>query len=77
MKKDLFAIVIVIFIVVFICKGTNIQSVEEYYLMHLDDIQEESITESPEIEESHDYGDEEQTYNNDDNFDLTKELLNL
>ena len=43
----------------------------------LDDIQEESITESPEIEESHDYGDEEQTYNNDDNFDLTKELLNL
>ena len=44
MKKDLFAIVIVIFIVVFICKGTNIQSVEEYYLMHLDDIQEDSET---------------------------------
>ena len=43
----------------------------------LDDIQEESITESPEIEESYDHGDEEQTYNNDDNFDLTKELLNL
>ena len=43
----------------------------------LDDIQEESITESPEIEESYDYGDEEQTYTNDDNFDLTKELLNL
>ena len=43
----------------------------------LDDIQEESITESPEIEESYDHGDDEQTYNNDDNFDLTKELLNL
>lgn len=44
----------------------------------LDDIQEESITESPEIEEeSYDHGDEEQTQNNDDDFNLTEELLKL
>ena len=56
---------------------TMINEANTLDLDDLDDIQEESITESPEIEESHDYGDEEQTYNNDDNFDLTKELLNL
>ena len=56
---------------------TMINEANTLDLDDLDDIQEESITESPEIEESYDYGDEEQTYTNDDNFDLTKELLNL
>ena len=56
---------------------TMINEANTLDLDDLDDIQEESITESPEIEESYDYGDEEQTHNNDDNFDLTKELLNL
>ena len=56
---------------------TMINEANTLDLDDLDDIQEESITESPEIEESYDYGDEEQTYNNDDDFDLTKELLNL
>ena len=59
---------------------TMINEANTLDLDDLDDIQEESIIESPEspeIEESYDYGDEEQTYDNDDDFDLTKELLNL
>ena len=56
---------------------TMINEANTLDLDDLDDIQEESIIESPEIEESYDHGDEEQTYTNDDNFDLTKELLNL
>ena len=44
MKKDLFAICIVIFILIFVVKGTKIQSVEDYYLTHIDDITEDSDT---------------------------------
>ncbi len=55
---------------------TMINEANTLDLDDLDDIQEESISESPEFEESYNYGDEKQTYD-DDNFDLTKELLNL
>lgn len=44
MKKDIFAICIVIFLLVIICSGTKIQSVDDYYLTHIDDIQEDSQT---------------------------------
>lgn len=44
MKKDLLVIVAVIFVVVFLFSGTKIQSVEDYYLTHIDDITEESET---------------------------------
>ena len=44
MKKDLFAVCIIIFVLVFVFTGTKIQSVEDYYLTHIDDITEESET---------------------------------
>lgn len=44
MKKDLLAIIAVIFIVVVLITGTKIQSVEDYYFTHIDDITEESET---------------------------------
>lgn len=44
MKKDLFAICIVIFVLILVFSGTKIQSVEDYYLTHLDDITEDSQT---------------------------------
>lgn len=44
MKKDLLAICIVVFLIVVICLGTNIQSVDDYYLTHIDDITEDSET---------------------------------
>lgn len=44
MKKDLIAIIIVVFLVIFLIKGTKIQSVDDYYLTHIDDIKEDSKT---------------------------------
>ena len=44
MKKDLFAICIVIFILALMFSGVKIQSVDEYYLVHIDDITPESET---------------------------------
>ena len=44
MKKDLFAVCIIIFVLIFVFTGTKIQSGEDYYLTHIDDITEESET---------------------------------
>ncbi len=44
MKKDLFALCIIAFLLIFVCTGTKIQSVDEYYLTHIDDIKEDSET---------------------------------
>lgn len=44
MKKDLLALGFVILCVVLMAKGTKIQSVEEYYAEHMDEITEESET---------------------------------
>ena len=44
MKKDLFAIAVILFALILIITGTKIQSVEDYYLTHLDDIKEDSET---------------------------------
>lgn len=44
MKKDLLALAIVIFALIFVFSGTKIQSVDEYYLTHIDDIKEDSET---------------------------------
>ena len=44
MKKDFFAICIVIFVIIFVLSGTKIQSVDDYYLTHIDDITEDSET---------------------------------
>lgn len=44
MKKDIIAIFLLFLVVAFVVKGTNIQSVDEYYLTHIDDITAESET---------------------------------
>ena len=44
MKKDLIAAAIVIFLIIVIASGTKIQSVDDYYLTHIDDIREDSET---------------------------------
>lgn len=44
MKKDLIVAVIAIFLIVFIAGGTRIQSVDDYYLTHIDDIRPDSQT---------------------------------
>ena len=44
MKKDLFAIAVVVFVLIFVFSGTKIQTVDEYYLTHIDDITEDSET---------------------------------
>lgn len=44
MKKDIIAIFLLFLVVAFVIKGTNIQSVDEYYLTHIDDITAESET---------------------------------
>jgi hypothetical protein len=44
MKKDLFALAIVVFILIFVFSGTKIQTVDEYYFTHIDDITEDSET---------------------------------
>lgn len=42
MKKDIIALFAIILLVAVIISGTNIQSVDEYYLTHIDDIREDS-----------------------------------
>lgn len=44
MKKDILALSAIILIIAVIINGTNIQSVDEYYLTHIDDITENSLT---------------------------------
>ena len=44
MKKDLLIITTIILIITMLCTCTNIQSVDEYYLSHLDEITEDSET---------------------------------
>ena len=44
MKKDLIAILVIVLLVAVVINGTNIQSVDEYYLTHIDDITPESET---------------------------------
>lgn len=44
MKKDLLALLLVLLVAVFVIRGTNIQSVDEYYLTHIDDILPDSET---------------------------------
>lgn len=44
MKKDLFVLGVVVFILIFVFSGTKIQTVDEYYLTHIDDITEDSET---------------------------------
>lgn len=44
MKKDVIALFAIILLVAVIISGTNIQSVDEYYLTHIDDIREDSET---------------------------------
>ena len=44
MKKDLLAVLFVILLIAAAVNGTHIQSVDEYYLTHIDDITEDSET---------------------------------
>lgn len=44
MKKDLLALLFVILLIAAVINGTHIQSVDEYYLTHIDDITPESET---------------------------------
>lgn len=44
MKKDLFAIVVIVALVALVASGTKVQSVDDYYLTHIDDITEDSQT---------------------------------
>ena len=44
MKKDILAVFAIILIVAAVINGTHIQSVDEYYLTHIDDITPESET---------------------------------
>lgn len=42
LKKDLLIVAVIILLVVLLSKGVNIQTVEEYYLTHIDDIKKDS-----------------------------------
>lgn len=44
MKKDLLALAFIILLISILVSGTKIQSVDEYYLTHIDDITEDSET---------------------------------
>ena len=44
MKKDILAIFAIVLLIAVVISGTNIQSVDEYYLTHIDDITPESET---------------------------------
>ncbi len=44
MKKDILAVFGIILLIAVIINGTNIQSVDEYYLTHIDDIKPDSET---------------------------------
>ncbi len=43
-KKDLIALAVVAFLIALLCVGTKFQSVDDYYLTHIDDITPESET---------------------------------
>lgn len=43
-KKDFLVIFFILFLITVLIKGTDIQSVDEYYLTHIDDIKEDSKT---------------------------------
>lgn len=44
MKKDLIAIVVIVALIALVASGTKVQSVDDYYLTHIDDITEDSQT---------------------------------
>lgn len=44
MKKDLLVLAFIVLLVVVLARGTKIQSVDEYYLTHIDEITEDSKT---------------------------------
>lgn len=44
MKKDIIFLFVIILLAAFVINGTNIQSVDEYYLTHIDDITPDSET---------------------------------
>lgn len=44
MKKDILALFVIVLLVAVVINGTNIQSVDEYYLTHIDDITPDSET---------------------------------
>lgn len=44
MKKDILAVLVIVLLIAVVLSGTNIQSVDEYYLTHIDDITSESET---------------------------------
>ena len=44
MKKDILALFALVLVIAVIAGGTNVQSVDEYYLTHIDDITPESET---------------------------------
>ena len=44
MKKDILALFVIVLLVAVFINGTNIQSVDEYYLTHIDDITPDSET---------------------------------
>lgn len=44
MKKDLLALLFVVLLIAVLISGTDIQSVEDYYLTHADDVTEDSET---------------------------------
>lgn len=44
MRKDLLLLAVIVLLATILFKGTKIQSVEEYYLTHIDDITEDSET---------------------------------
>ena len=49
-KKDILAALIIILLLAFVISGTKIQSVDEYYLTHIDDIPPQSATVTLSIE---------------------------
>jgi len=50
MKKDILIIFLIVLLTAFLLGGTEIQSVEEYYITHIDDITEDSETVTLSIE---------------------------
>lgn len=44
MKKDILAIAFIILLILVLISGTKIQSVDDYYMTHIDDIKEDSET---------------------------------
>ena len=43
MKKDLLVLAFIVLLVVVLARGTKIQSVDEYYLTHIDEITYEAV----------------------------------